>query len=80
MQIETFTLYLHIIINEQKQNAMEKQEILDTILAYYKELNENYVECRDAFGFLDSDTQKAFKERLTIEELLTRLNLQNEII
>lgn len=69
-----------MIINEQKQNAMEKQEILDTILAYYKELNENYVECRDAFGHLDNDTKRAFKELITIEELLTRLNLQNEII
>jgi hypothetical protein len=59
---------------------MEKQEILDTILAYYKELNENYVECRDAFGHLDNDTQRAWKEWNTMQELLTRLNLNNETI
>jgi hypothetical protein len=57
---------------------MEKQEILDQILAYHKELYDNYVECRDAFGSLDPDTQRAFKEILTIEELLNRLNLHDE--
>ena len=54
---------------------MEKQEILDQILAYHQELYDNYVECRDAFGYLDPDTTKAFRELLTIEELLTRLNI-----
>ena len=55
---------------------METQEIIKEILAYEKELYDNYVECRDAFGYLDPDTTKAFKELLTIEELLIRLNLK----
>jgi hypothetical protein len=69
-----------MIINEQTKNAMEKQEILDTILAYEQELKFNYEECRDAFGHLDNDTQMAWKEWNTMDELLTRLNLKNETI
>jgi hypothetical protein len=59
---------------------MEKQEILDTILAYEQELKFNYEECKNAFGHLDNDTQSAFKEWNTIDILLTRLNLKNETI
>ena len=59
---------------------MEKQEILDTILAYEKELRFIYEECRDVFGHLDNDTQSAFKEWNTIDILLTRLNLNDETI
>jgi hypothetical protein len=55
---------------------MEKQEILDQILAYHQELYDNYVECRDAFGSLDPDTKRAWKELHTIDELLNRLNLK----
>jgi hypothetical protein len=65
-----------MIIHEQTKNAMEKQEILDTILAYEQELKENYEECRDAFGHLDNDTQRAWKEWNTIDELINRLNLK----
>jgi hypothetical protein len=59
---------------------MEKQEILDTILAYEQELKFIYEECKNAFGHLDNDTQSAFKEWNTIDILLTRLNLKNETI
>jgi hypothetical protein len=69
-----------MIIHEQTQNAMEKQEILDTILAYEQELKENYQEFRDAFGHTDEATKGAWKEWNTMQELLTRLNLQNETI
>ena len=69
-----------MIINEQTKNAMEKQEILDKILAYEQELKFNYEECRDAFGHLDNDTQRAWKEWNTMQELLTRLNLNDETI
>jgi len=71
---------LYIIKNEQKQNAMEKQEILDTVLAYEQELKENYQEFRDAFGHTDEATKNAWKEWNTMQELLTRLNLNNETI
>jgi len=54
---------------------METQEIINEILAYHQELNDNYVECRDAFGHLDPDTQRAFKELITIEELINRLKI-----
>jgi hypothetical protein len=55
---------------------METQEIIKEILAYHQELNDNYVECRDAFGSLDPDTKRAWKELHTIEELINRLNLK----
>jgi len=69
-----------MIIHEQKQNAMEKQEMIKEILAYEQELKFNYEGCKNAFGHLDNDTQRAWREWNTINELLTRLNLQNEII
>jgi hypothetical protein len=69
-----------MIIHEQKQNAMEKQEILYKILTYEKELRFIYEEYRNAFGNLDEATQSAFKEWNTIDELINRLNLQNETI
>ena len=54
---------------------MNQEEMIKEILSYHQELNDNYVECRDAFGSLDPDTNRAFKELITIEELITRLNL-----
>ena len=69
-----------MIIHEQKQNAMEKQEILETILAYEQELKENYEEFRDAFGHTDEATKNAWREWNTMQELLTRLKTQNETI
>ena len=50
--------------------------MINEILAYEKELYDNYVECRDAFGHLDPDTKRAFQELITIEQLLIRLNLK----
>jgi hypothetical protein len=64
-----------MIINQQKQNAMNKEEILQVILDYAKELKDNYYENSNAFGSFDADTQKAFTKLFTIEELLDRLNL-----
>lgn len=55
---------------------MKKQEIINEILFYHTELLETYVECRDMFGHLDPATDRAFKELIVIEELLTRLNLE----
>lgn len=59
---------------------METYKILETMLKYERELKDNYYELRDAFGVLDEATQKAFREWMVMEELLTRLNLQNETI
>lgn len=58
----------------------KEQEILDTVLAYEQELKFIYEEFRDAFGQLDEATQSAFKEWNTIDELINRLDLQNETI
>ena len=70
-----------MIINETiKKNAMEIYKILETMLKYERELKENYYELRDAFGVLDEATQKAFCEWMVMEELLTRLNLNDETI
>jgi hypothetical protein len=54
--------------------------ILHIVLKYEQELKENYEECRDAFGQLDEATQSAWKEWNTMDELLTRLNLNDETI
>jgi len=59
---------------------MEKQEILDTILAYKQELKENYEEFRDAFGHTDEATKNAWREWNTMQELINRLKTQNETI
>lgn len=52
--------------------------MIDTIKQYAEELWDAYVECRDAFGALDTDTQRAFREWMVMDELLTRLNLNDE--
>ena len=54
--------------------------ILHIVLKYEQELKDNYYELRDAFGVLDEATQKAFREWMVMEELLTRLNLNDETI
>lgn len=54
--------------------------ILHIVLKYEQELKENYEELRDAFGQLDEATQSAWKEWNTMDELLTRLNLNDETI
>jgi hypothetical protein len=50
----------------------------DTIKQYEQELWAEYVELRDAFGALDDATQKAFSQWMVMDELLTRLNLNDE--
>ena len=54
---------------------MNKEEMIEIILAYANELRENYEENRDAFGHGDEDTQRAVAKWIVIEDLLTRLNL-----
>jgi len=71
--IKTLYLYLCVIINQQKQNAMNKEEILQVILDYTRELKSDYEENRDAFGELDEDTQRSVLKLFVVEELLTRL-------
>lgn len=50
--------------------------MIEKIKAYEQELKLQYEEFRDAFGPLDSATEKAFTEWNIINELLTRLNLE----
>jgi hypothetical protein len=54
---------------------MTKEEILETILEYYQELNADYEENRNAFGLGDHDTHRAYTKLYAVEELLNRLNL-----
>ncbi len=52
---------------------------METIIkAYEQELREIMQENIDAFGRLDTDTKRAIERWLVIEELLTRLNLNND--
>ena len=59
---------------------MNKQEILDIVINYEKQLRNDYEELRDNYGSSDSATQSAWKEWNTMDELLTRLNLNDETI
>jgi hypothetical protein len=52
--------------------------MIEQIKAYEQELKFQYEELMDAFGPLDSSTQRAFLEWNVMDELLTRLNLQDE--
>ena len=55
-----------------------RDEILQIVLDYEQELRETMRENIDAFGHLDADTQRAVERWLVIEELFTRLNLNND--
>jgi hypothetical protein len=55
-----------------------RDEILQIVLDYEQELRETMQENIDAFGHLDADTKRAKERWLVIEELLTRLNLNND--
>lgn len=50
--------------------------MIETIRNYEQELKATYEEYRDAFGSLDEATRNAFREWMVMEELLTRLNLE----
>ena len=54
---------------------MNKEEMVEIILSYEKELKENYEENRDAFGHTDKNTDRAVLKWLVIDELLERLDL-----
>ena len=54
---------------------MNKEQMIEIILAYKNELKENYEENRDAFGILDEDTKRAVEKWLVIDELMERLKL-----
>ena len=57
---------------------MKTHEILETLIKYERELRETMQENIDAFGHLDADTQRTTERWLVMEELLTRLNLNDE--
>jgi len=67
-----------MIINEQKQNAMNKQEILEIVMDYANELKNDYEELRDNYGSLDSATQRAVMQWLVMDELLYKLGLNDD--
>jgi hypothetical protein len=55
---------------------MNKEQMIEIILAYANELHDNYIENRDAFGILDEDTKRAVSKWIVIDELMERLNLK----
>jgi hypothetical protein len=71
LQIRNF-LYLCQVL------TLKNLVMIDTIKQYEQELWAEYVELRDAFGALDDATQKAFSQWMVMDELLTRLNLNDE--
>jgi len=67
-----------MIINEQKQNAMNKEEILEIVMDYANELKKDYEELRDNYGSSDSATQRAVMQWLVMDELLYKLGLNDD--
>jgi hypothetical protein len=55
-----------------------RDEILEIIKNYEQELRETMQENINAFGYLDEDTVRSMTQFFVIEELLTRLNLNND--
>jgi len=55
---------------------MNKEEMIEIILAYHKELKETYEENRDAFGHAHKSTDRAVSKWLVMEELLIQLDLE----
>ena len=55
---------------------MNKEEMIEIILAYHKELKDNYKENVDAFGHTDKMTERSMTKLFVIEELLEQLNLE----
>lgn len=58
---------------------MKETEIIKIIIAYEKELDDNYRENRNAFGVSDNATQRAFSKWIVIDELLDRLNPEKQL-
>ena len=74
-------MYYMPTLKLDKLTAEERnKKVAELYPKFEQELKENYYELRDAFGVLDEATQKAFREWMVMEELLTRLNLNDETI
>ena len=58
-----------------RTSEMHTSQIIDIICTYKQELQDNYIENRDAFGVGDYDTQRACKKWLVVEELMEKLGL-----
>ena len=58
------------------KKKMNKEEMIEIILAYHKELKENYEENRDSFGHAHKSTDRAISKWLVMEELLIQLDLE----
>jgi hypothetical protein len=54
---------------------MKTKQMIEIILAFEKELKENYDENRNAFGYADKDTERAGAKWIAMDELLNRLKI-----
>ena len=57
---------------------MTKEDLLKIIFSYEKELRDDRDEMTEHFGHTDKDTQRCWTQWMVIDELLSRLEL-NEI-
>ena len=57
-----------------KQPAPSKEQIMKIILDQYQELKNEADELRDAVGYRDSATQRAYTKAVTISNLIDRIN------
>ena len=53
---------------------MDKEQIMKIILDQYQELKNEADELRDAVGYRDSATQRAYTKAVTISNLINKIN------
>ena len=53
---------------------MDKEQIMKIILDQYQNLKNEADELRDAVGYRDSATQRAYTKAVTISNLIDRIN------
>lgn len=53
---------------------MDKEQILKIILDQYQDLKNEADELRDAVGYRDSATQRAYTKAVTISNLIDKIN------
>ena len=63
------------MVTHTNLKTMKTKQMIEIILAFEKELKENYDENRNAFGYADKDTERAGAKWITMDELLNRLKI-----
>jgi DNA-binding ferritin-like protein len=65
-------------INNQKQNKMEKEQMIEIILQFEKELWEERNEMFQLFGLNDEGTQRIITQWCVISNLIDKLQIKEQ--